>query len=79
MLVYLPLLFFFGSLDAPCPNNYNPADHFIHHLAILPSREESCKQAVNIICDKYERSELGVRLAVEATVSKSIDFFKEYI
>ncbi|KAF2898581.1 hypothetical protein ILUMI_07595 [Ignelater luminosus] len=65
---------FFTSLDAPCPLNYNPADYFIQLLAILPGREESCKQAVNMICDKFERSELGVKLAVEAATMTKTEF-----
>lgn len=51
----------FYSLDAPCPRNYNPADYFIQLLAIVPSKEESCRQAVSMICDNFEKSSLGKR------------------
>ncbi|KAH0815629.1 hypothetical protein GEV33_007162 [Tenebrio molitor] len=57
---------FFKQLEAPCPKNYNPADYFIQLLAIIPEKEESSRQAVNMICDKFERSTIGVKLALEA-------------
>lgn len=57
---------FFRQLEAPCPKNYNPADYFIQLLAIVPEKEESCRQAINLICDKYERSDLGINVTLEA-------------
>ncbi|XP_031332545.1 protein white-like isoform X2 [Photinus pyralis] len=65
---------FFASLDAPCPPNYNPADYFVQLLAIIPGREESCKQAVNMICDGFARSDYGVKLAVEAATVEEYKF-----
>ncbi|KAF5303835.1 hypothetical protein FQR65_LT08092 [Abscondita terminalis] len=65
---------FFASLDAPCPPNYNPADYFVQLLAIIPGREESCRQAVNMICDKFERSEYGIKLAVEAATLEKEEY-----
>lgn len=53
-------------MEAPCPRNYNPADYYVQLLAIIPGKEESCRQAVTMICDTFEKSELGVRVAVEA-------------
>ncbi|KAK5645430.1 hypothetical protein RI129_006730 [Pyrocoelia pectoralis] len=70
---------FFNSLDAPCPPNYNPADYYIQLLAVVPGREESCKQAVNMICDAFARSDCGVKVAVEAaTVEKEEYKFGDY-
>ncbi|KAJ8914462.1 hypothetical protein NQ315_011403 [Exocentrus adspersus] len=57
---------FFASLGAPCPRNYNPADYFIHLLAVIPGKEESCKQAIAMICDSFERSDLGVKMVVDS-------------
>ncbi|PFX22027.1 Protein white [Stylophora pistillata] len=36
----------FDSLGYPCPVNFNPADHFIHTLAIVPGDEENCHTRV---------------------------------
>ncbi|GLV36000.1 white [Carabus blaptoides fortunei] len=58
---------FFADLGAPCPKNYNPADYYIQLLAMVPSREESCRQAVDLICDQFSTSDVGVRLAVDAS------------
>lgn len=60
------LIFKFLRLEAPCPRNYNPADYYVQLLAIIPGKEESCKQAITMICDTFEKSEVGVRIAVEA-------------
>ncbi|XP_030764169.1 ABC transporter G family member 36-like [Sitophilus oryzae] len=66
---------FFRELEAPCPKNYNPADYFIQLLAIVPENEESCKHAVNMICDKYERSETGMSVTLESS-TKIGEFLK---
>ncbi|KAF2888856.1 hypothetical protein ILUMI_17317, partial [Ignelater luminosus] len=65
---------FFTSLDAPCPHNYNPADYYIQLLSISPGKEESCKQAVNMICDRFDRSELGNKLALQVVAMAKTDF-----
>ncbi|KAJ8980924.1 hypothetical protein NQ317_011566, partial [Molorchus minor] len=54
-------------LEAPCPRNYNPADYFIQLLGIIPEREESCRQAIAMICDKFEKSDIGVKMIVESS------------
>ncbi|XP_013386693.1 protein white-like [Lingula anatina] len=47
---------FFQELNFTCPPNFNPADHFIHTLAIKPGQVDTCKQRVNEICDGYDSS-----------------------
>ncbi|CAG9760791.1 unnamed protein product [Ceutorhynchus assimilis] len=66
---------FFRELEAPCPKNYNPADYFIQLLAIVPGNEESCRNAVNMICDKFQRSEPGIQVALDSTM-KSSEFLR---
>ena len=39
---------FFNSLGYPCPVNFNPADHFVHTLAIVPGDEQNCQQRVQV-------------------------------
>ena len=39
---------FFNSLGYPCPINFNPADHFVHTLAIVPGDEQTCQQRVQV-------------------------------
>uniref|UniRef100_K1QF16 Protein white n=1 Tax=Magallana gigas TaxID=29159 RepID=K1QF16_MAGGI len=48
---------FFKSNGYPCPNNYNPADHFVITLAIEPGQETHCRERVKNICDNFEASE----------------------
>lgn len=36
------------SLGYPCPMNFNPADYFVHTLAIVPGDEERCKDRVKV-------------------------------
>jgi hypothetical protein len=57
-----------GRLDASCPTNYNPADFFIQQLAIAPTREEVCRQNVEMICDAFQESEVGQRILEEAAM-----------
>ncbi|CAH1154007.1 unnamed protein product [Phaedon cochleariae] len=57
---------FFREIKAPCPRNFNPADYFIQLLAIVPGTEESSRQAVAMICDTFEKSDSGIKVAVES-------------
>lgn len=47
------------SVGYPCPNLYNPADHYVQVLAVTPGNEAECKQKVNAICHKFDESEFG--------------------
>lgn len=53
----LSLLFWtlYCSLGYPCPMNFNPADYFVHTLAIVPGDEENCKDRVKVYeADNYQ-------------------------
>ncbi len=39
--------------------NYNPADHYVHVLAVTPGKEEECKATVDRICDAFIESQEG--------------------
>ena len=43
----------------PCPPNYNPADHILYTLAIVPGEEDRCREKIKRICDDYDSSDLG--------------------
>lgn len=49
----------FNRIGYPCPENYNPADFFIHKLAIRAGDEENCLQRSKDICDRFMSSELS--------------------
>eukprot|EP00118_Oscarella_pearsei_P005221 m.23701 g.23701 ORF g.23701 m.23701 type:complete len:697 (+) comp28518_c0_seq2:216-2306(+) len=53
---------FFGSCGYPCPENHNPADFYVHTLAITPGSEEECRQKVKALTDKFDESEPGKAL-----------------
>lgn len=61
-------LSFFSSQGLPCPPNYNPADFYIHTLAIVPGTEIESRQRSKEICDAYDASQYGqqVREQVQA-------------
>jgi len=54
---------FFTSSGHPCPENFNPSDHFIQVLAVVPGDEEKCRANVASICKKFEESEQGIEMA----------------
>ena len=43
----------------PCPSNSNPADHILHTLAIVPGKEDYCREKINKICDAFNTSDLS--------------------
>lgn len=53
-------------MGAACPSNYNPADYFVQVLAVVPGREMSCRYAINTVCDTFQKSEHGLKIALEA-------------
>ncbi|XP_044756108.1 protein white-like [Coccinella septempunctata] len=57
---------FFTKLSAPCPLNFNPADHYIQILSIIPGCEENCKRSIKSICDAFESSSLGIQIRKSA-------------
>lgn len=40
---------FFDSLGHVCPDDYNPADFFVHTLAVVPGKEEECRERIAVI------------------------------
>lgn len=53
-------------LGAVCPSNYNPADFFIQMLAVVPTREETSRQTIDMVCDAFQTSEAGRRIIAES-------------
>jgi len=47
----------FAKAGYPCPRNYNPADFFIFTLAVVPGKEDKCKEVVARIMQTFEESE----------------------
>ncbi|XP_065840254.1 protein white-like [Oscarella lobularis] len=64
---------FFSNVGYPCPENYNPADFYVHTLAIVPGNEEECREKVQDITDKFAVSETGnaMTTAIEEARSKT--------
>ena len=62
---------FFSSINFSCPEDYNPADYFIQTLAIVPGREDECREQVEKICEKYDESAVAeeLRADVESQLS----------
>ncbi|XP_008554320.1 protein white [Microplitis demolitor] len=57
---------FFKSMGAVCPSNYNPADYFVQVLAVVAGREVECRHTINTVCDTFQRSDNGMKIALEA-------------
>jgi len=50
---------FFSSCNFPCPEDFNPADHIVQVLAVVPGEEEESKRKIFSICNQFEESSLG--------------------
>jgi len=53
---------FITSCGYPCPPHYNPADHFIQVLTIIPTDKVTSNMRVNSICDEFTQSAEGQQL-----------------
>ena len=54
---------FFQTINRPCPSNYNPADHYVHVLAVRTGQETQCREEINTICNTYAASEAGLAVS----------------
>ena len=50
---------FFQNMNHPCPYNFNPADHYIHVLAVTPGYEAESRSEIEKICDSFDASDFG--------------------
>ncbi|XP_013391243.1 protein white [Lingula anatina] len=67
---------YFKSGGFTCPVNYNPADFFIHTLAIVPGEEAECQDIVKRVCHQYQNSDY--RDAVLKKVAKNYSDHTQY-
>ncbi|XP_061185805.1 protein white-like [Saccostrea echinata] len=47
---------FFKRHGYPCPLNYNPADHFILTLAMVPGHEQTCHAKIHKLRSEFEKA-----------------------
>jgi hypothetical protein len=59
-------------MGAPCPTNCNPAEFFIQLLAIVPTREDTCRQTIDMVCDSFQASEAGQRILAETELQGQV-------
>ena len=45
---------YISSLGYSCPELYNPADFFVFTLAIVPGKEEECREKVGVSKHDFE-------------------------
>eukprot|EP00092_Neocalanus_flemingeri_P039888 GFUD01043444.1.p1 GENE.GFUD01043444.1~~GFUD01043444.1.p1 ORF type:complete len:655 (-),score=143.96 GFUD01043444.1:27-1697(-) len=53
---------FFESCGFPCPINYNPADHYVQVLAVVPGEEEESRKKIGVVCETFNKSADGLEL-----------------
>ncbi|XP_031842656.1 brown isoform X2 [Nomia melanderi] len=54
---------FFDSLNLRCPPTFNSAEFYVSQLSIVRGKEAESYRKVNWICDQYEGSKYGQRVA----------------
>ncbi len=58
-----------NSVGYPCPDKFNPADHYVHVLAITPGDEDTCRKRVGEICQQFEQSDWGELCLLHRTLA----------
>nr|XP_039263394.1 protein white-like [Styela clava] len=48
---------YYASVGLPCPINFNPADHFIMEISVIPGMEASCKEKIAELAEHYKNSD----------------------
>lgn len=59
------------SLGMPCPRKFNPADHYIMKISVIPGNEQSSKDKIAEIADQYESSEN--KLSIDSKIDEVIE------
>ena len=49
---------FFESIGLPIPQNYNPCDHYIENIALIPGLEEKSYRQMEEICFLFKQSKV---------------------
>ena len=67
----------FAGLGFPCPQDYNPADHFVSVLAVLEGEEEKkeSQQRIAAICAGFRESQAGADLRAELKIMEEEEEF----
>ncbi|XP_062517485.1 protein white-like [Corticium candelabrum] len=68
-----PAKAYFASHGYVCPENYNPADFYVHTLAIVPGNETECRQKVKELCDLFQSNTDTNAQSVTDTVEEYYD------
>nr|XP_034308874.1 protein white-like [Crassostrea gigas]XP_034308875.1 protein white-like [Crassostrea gigas] len=63
---------FFKSQGYPCPINYNPADHFILTLAMIPGQEQACRKKIKRLCWEFENKQMKEKYENGSCTSSSL-------
>ena len=53
---------FLAGCGFPCPMNYNPADHWVQALAVVPGDEEKSRRNIETVCSAFNSSKDGKAL-----------------
>ena len=53
---------FLAGCGFPCPMNYNPADHWVQALAVVPGNEEKSRKNIDTVCSAFNSSKDGKAL-----------------
>ena len=56
---------FFAGLGFPCPEDFNPADHFVSVVALQEEDKEESHQRISAICAGFKESQAGADLRAE--------------
>ena len=56
---------FFADLGYPCPQDFNPADHFVSVLGVLEEEQEESQQRISAICAGFQESQAEAELMAE--------------
>lgn len=63
---------FFRSQGYPCPMNYNPGDHFILTLAMVPGHEQTCHRKIEKFRKEFEKQQTQQEHKKDAICSTSM-------
>ncbi|XP_012284737.1 protein scarlet isoform X1 [Orussus abietinus] len=70
---------FFASLDLHCPATFNRAEFYVSQLSLTRESGEKSYEKVKYICEDFERSEFGKKLAMAIADSCAVSICPEML
>lgn len=67
---------FFEFIEAPVPKNFNPCDHYLRHIAVVPESEDASYERIRKTCETFRHYSKSLAQEQPCRISKGLQLFR---